>query len=134
MNSTGAHSANSTQGVDNPGVFAVRQSLAGSIAANSRWGRLGKGERSEATAPGRTAAEQRFLDEADGDPVRAENLRKAHFQRMALKSAEVRRRKRQLRSAQAELKSGIEQLGELADHPDLARAREEFDELNGGAA
>jgi hypothetical protein len=34
----------------------------------------------------------KFLAEADGDPVRAEHLRKAYFTRLALKSAQARRR------------------------------------------
>lgn len=48
-------------------------------------------DRSARTAPARAALEQKFLDQADGDPVRAAHLRKAHFQRMALRSAEARR-------------------------------------------
>ena len=49
-------------------------------------------DRSARTAPARAALEQRFLDEAGGDPVRAAHLRKAYFQRLALKSAQSRRR------------------------------------------
>jgi inorganic triphosphatase YgiF len=43
---------------------------------------------------------QKFLDEANGDPVRAEHLRKAFFGRMALKSARARRK---IKEARAEL-------------------------------
>ena len=45
------------------------------------------------TQPARDAFEQRFLDEAGGDAVRAENLRRAYFHRIALKSAVARRKK-----------------------------------------
>ena len=44
---------------------------------------------------------KRFLDEAGGDPVRAEHLRKAHFARMALKSVQARRRKDTIALARA---------------------------------
>ena len=66
-------------------------SLLGRIGAHTSWANTT--DRSARTAPARAARDQKFLDAADGDPVRAEHLRKAHFQRMALKSAEARRRK-----------------------------------------
>lgn len=63
----------------------------------STWGRIGAHiswantkDRSARTAPARAGLEQKFLDQADGDPVRAAHLRKAYFQRLALKSAQVR--------------------------------------------
>lgn len=62
------------------------------IAAHESWANTT--DRAARTAPARQALEQKFLDMADGDPQRAESLRKAHFQRLALKSAEARRRKR----------------------------------------
>jgi len=69
-------------------------------ASPSAWGRIGAHlkwakteDRSAATAAARAALEQKFLDEAGGDPVRAQHLRKAHFQRMALKSAASRKAK-----------------------------------------
>jgi hypothetical protein len=43
----------------------------------------------------------KFLERAGGDPVRAAHLRKAHFARLALKSAQSRRKARQL-TAEAE--------------------------------
>lgn len=51
------------------------------------------------TAPGRAAFEQTFLDQADGDPKRAEALRKAHFADLALKSAQARRKRSITRGA-----------------------------------
>lgn len=65
----------------------------------SNWGKIGAHiswantkDRAARTAPARAAQEQRFLDEADGDPVRAAHLRKAYFQRLAMKSAQARRK------------------------------------------
>lgn len=66
------------------------QSLVGSIGAHISWANTL--DRSRRTAPGRAAFEQKFLDQADGDPVRAAHLRKAHFARLALKSAQARRK------------------------------------------
>jgi hypothetical protein len=67
----------------------------------TNWGRIGAHvswantpDRTARTAPARAALEQKFLDRADGDAVRAEHLRKAYFARLALKSAEARRARR----------------------------------------
>lgn len=68
--------------------------LAGQIAAHISWANTT--DRSRRTAPARQALEQKFLDQAEGDPQRAASLRKAHFQRLALKSAQARRRAREL--------------------------------------
>lgn len=40
------------------------------------------------------AREARWLERAGGDPVRAEHLRRAHYQRLALKSSQARAAKR----------------------------------------
>lgn len=61
----------------------------GSIGAHLKWANTE--DRTAATAPARKALEQKFLDEAGGDPVRAKHLRKAYYRRLALKSAEARR-------------------------------------------
>ncbi len=68
-----------------PATNPNERSLVASIAAHDRWGR--EENRTAATAPARAAFDQKFLDAAGGDPVRASNLRKAHFARLALKSA-----------------------------------------------
>lgn len=67
----------------------------------SAWARIGAHQswantldRTARTAPARAALEQKFLEEADGDARRAESLRKAYYTRLALKSAEARRRRR----------------------------------------
>ena len=68
--------------------------LVASIAAHESWANTKN--RSARTAPARAALDQKFLDAADGDPVRAANLRKAHFARLSLKSVQSRRRAREL--------------------------------------
>lgn len=81
------------------------RSLAASIAAHESWGRTT--DRAARTANARAALDRKFLDQADGDPIRAEHLRKAYFQRLALKSAASRRRAKDATSdalaAEAEL-------------------------------
>ena len=72
----------------------TERSLVGRIRAHQKWANCT--DRSAATAPGRAAFEQKFLDAADGDPVRAEHFRKAYFADLALKSAKARARKKAL--------------------------------------
>lgn len=62
-----------------------------SIAAHLSWANTK--DRTARTAPARAALEDKFLLQADGDPVRAAHLRKAHFRLLALKSAQARRRR-----------------------------------------
>lgn len=56
------------------------EALIASIAANERWAKVE--DRTAATAAARRAFDARFPNE---------NARRAHFQRMALRSAQVRR-------------------------------------------
>lgn len=70
---------------------ALDRKLIASIAAHESWAKTT--DRTARTANGRAALEAKFLAEADGDPIRAEHLRAAHFKRMALKSAQARRAK-----------------------------------------
>lgn len=83
----------------------TERSMRASIAAHESWANTS--DRSARTAAARRALERKFLDAAGGDPVRAEHLRKAHFQRLALKSAISRRRAREAlttaRTAEAEI-------------------------------
>ncbi len=60
------------------------------IGAHTSWANTK--DRSARTAPARAALDQKFLDAAEGDPIRAGHLRKAHFARLALKSAQARRK------------------------------------------
>ena len=75
----------------------AERSLSTRIAAHESWARTLN--RSARTAPARAAFEANFLAQAGGDPVRAEHLRKAHFARLALKSAQSRRKARELTAA-----------------------------------
>lgn len=80
--------------------------LRAQIAAHESWAQTP--DRAARTAKARAAADARFLDQAAGDPVKAEHFRKAHFLKLALKSAQSRRRIKELRAvaetAEAELR------------------------------
>jgi hypothetical protein len=65
--------------------------LRSQIGAHESWARTEN--RSARTLPARRALEAKWLKLAGGDPRRAESLRNAHYERMALKSAQVRRRR-----------------------------------------
>jgi hypothetical protein len=67
--------------------------------AHKSWGRTT--DRTARTANARKKFQERFLEEAGGDPVRAESLRKAWYASLAAKSAAARRRNRQAREAGA---------------------------------
>lgn len=88
-----------------PATDPSTRRLVSSIAAHTSWANTT--DRSARTSAARRALNQKFLDAADGDPVRAEHLRRAHFARLALKSAQSRRRARELTetavAAEAEL-------------------------------
>ena len=84
---------------------ASERHLAAQIRAHQSWAVTE--DRTPRTAKARAALDQKFLDQAGGDPVRAEHLRKAHYLRLALKSAQARRKIKNLtaeaESAEAEL-------------------------------
>lgn len=69
----------------------AERSLRSQIAAHESWGRTT--DRTARTLNARKAFDAKFLAEADGDPKRAESLRRAHYARLALKSAQARRRR-----------------------------------------
>ena len=79
--------------------------LAARIAAHESWAHTE--DRSARTAKARAALDAKFLEQAGGDPIRATHLRKAHFAKLALKSAQARRKAKDLtaqaRAAEAEL-------------------------------
>lgn len=77
---------------------SAESTLRGRIAAHESWANTS--DRTARTAAGRAAFEARFLAQAEGDPVRAEHLRKSYYARLALKSARARRR---IKEAAAEL-------------------------------
>jgi hypothetical protein len=66
--------------------------LIATLSAHQSWGNTK--DRPARTKPARDAFDAKFLTEAEGDPKRAESLRKAHFTRLALKSAQARRRRK----------------------------------------
>ena len=66
--------------------------LAHRIAAHKSWANTPNW--TARTANARNALEKKFLEEADGDPKRAESLRKAFYLELAMKSANARRRRR----------------------------------------
>lgn len=73
------------------GLTPAERSLLGKIGGETSWANTV--DRSARTAPARRALDAKFLAEAGGDPKRAEHLRKAYFARLALKSAQARRRR-----------------------------------------
>jgi hypothetical protein len=83
-------------------------SLRGRIAAHERWARTS--DRTAATAPARAGLDARFESEVDPDGTldpderarRVESKRRAYFTRLALLSAQSRRRAATARNAAAE--------------------------------
>lgn len=86
--------------------------LRASIAAHESW--AATEDRAARTAPARRGLEEKFLRDAGGDPVRADHLRRAHFQRLALKSARSRRKARELTEAAEAAEAELEAAGGAA--------------------
>jgi hypothetical protein len=74
------------------GMDIDRQRAYGRLGGHVSWAHTE--DRAARTAPARQGLENKFLEQAGGDPKRAANIRQAHYQRMALKSAESRRRRK----------------------------------------
>ncbi|QNI06505.1 hypothetical protein GAN17_09490 [Mycobacterium kubicae] len=91
----------------------AERSLHGQIGAHESWARTVN--RSARTAPARKAMLDKFERQVDPDgelspaerAKRAEHARKAYFKRMALKSAQARRRKAVVAQRIAELDAGV---------------------------
>jgi hypothetical protein len=83
-----------------------------SAGAHESWARTT--DRSARTAPARAALDAKFLEQADGDPVRAEHLRKAYFLRLADKSARSRRKARENIEAARAAEAELSELGEAS--------------------
>lgn len=92
-----------------PAESSSDRRLIASIAAHESWARTP--DRSARTAKARAALEQKFLDAADGEPVRAEHLRRAHYKRLALKSARARRGAREMTEAAEAVEAELAALG-----------------------
>lgn len=77
----------------------------GRLGAHTKWAQTE--DRTAATQPARDGLMRKFEDQVDPDRVlptaerakRAESARKAHYQRLALKSVQSRRAKKALRAA-----------------------------------
>ncbi len=82
------------------------RALVARIAAHQSWAQTA--DRSARTAPAREGLERKFLDQAGGDVLRAGHLRKAHFARLALKSAQSRRKAREARETAAILEEAAD--------------------------
>lgn len=72
---------------------ASERSLIASAKAHESWARTL--DRSGRTVSARTAFDRRFLEEADGDPQRADSLRRAYYKQLAARSVRARRLARQ---------------------------------------
>lgn len=88
---------------------ASERAMKARIASEMSWAHTE--DRSARTAPARRALDEKFLEQAGGDPQRAEHLRKAYFQRLALKSAQSRRRAREATEAAAAAEAELKALG-----------------------
>lgn len=90
----------------------TEQNLIAQVAAHESWAKTEN--RSARTAPARKAMLDKFEREVDPDGVlppaerakRVESKRKAHFARLALKSAQSRRRKAAVHQRLADLDGG----------------------------
>ena len=101
-----------------PAQSQADRSLIARIAAESSWAVTEN--RSARTAPARAAQDAKFLEQANGDPVRAAHLRKAYYARLALKSAQARRKAREFTAAATSAESELQALG--GEMPDGAVA------------
>jgi hypothetical protein len=86
---------------DKARATAVPSEVSQAMRAASHYSWAVTPDRTKRTAPARAKFQQKFLDQAGGDPVRAESLRKAFYASLALKSAQTRRRNREARQAGA---------------------------------
>ncbi len=93
-----------------PPTPASERAIAARAAAEMSWANTS--DRSRRTAPARAALWQKFLDEVDGDQIRARHLWKAHFASLALKSAQARRRAREATAVSQATEAELRALGD----------------------
>lgn len=109
-----------------PSASSDPRTLSARIAAHSRWALTA--DPAAATAPARQAFLNRFEQQVDPDlslpPAersrRAAHARKAYFTRLALKSAQARRKARDARSLAADLDAIAEHADADLANPDAA--------------
>jgi hypothetical protein len=91
-----------------PATEPSERRLVAQIAAETSWAQTT--DRTARTQPARDAMNRKFLEAAEGDPIRAEHFRRAYYHRLALRSAANRRRAKlltaQAEAAEAELAAG----------------------------
>jgi hypothetical protein len=92
-----------------PHIPPAEAHLRAQIAAHLSWAQTE--DRTIRTASARAAFDQKFLDQAGGDPIRAEHLRKAHFAKLALKSAQARRKIKEQTAAAEAAEAELRQAG-----------------------
>ncbi len=90
-------------------ITESERSLVARVAAHESWANTEN--RPARTAPARAAHDQKFLDLAGGDPVRAAHLRSAHFARLALKSAQSRRKAKEFATTAEAAEAELDALG-----------------------
>jgi hypothetical protein len=88
---------------------ASERRLRAQIAAHESWAQTP--DRTARTARARVAHDQKFLDQAGGDPIAAAHLRKAHFARLALKSAVARRKAKEFSAAAEAAEAELAEVG-----------------------
>ncbi|UQE74636.1 hypothetical protein MYK68_18275 [Gordonia sp. PP30] len=111
----------------------TERALRAEIAAHESWARTP--DRAARTAPARKAALDRFEKQVDPDGTlppaerarRAEHARKAYFKRLALKSAQARRKSREF----AETAAAAERELAQAEHADLGLTDHQADRIGG---
>ena len=100
--------------------MSAERTLAAQIAAHESWAKTE--DRSARTAPARAALMAKFEREVDPDGTldpaerrkRAEHKRKAYFQRLALKSAQSRRKAKEATEAAIAADAELNELGGAA--------------------
>ncbi len=101
--------------------------MAAAVASNTRWAH--EPDRTAATSPGRAAFMRRFEDDVDPERKlssadrarRADSARRAYFMRLAIKSADSRRRAKNARANAAILDQAADDADEaLGDAGDAA--------------
>lgn len=90
------------------------RSIAGRARAIRQHALMTPEQASDHTKNARAAFDQRFLDQAGGDPVRAAKLRQAHFLELSLKSAQARRRAKEQTAIAEAAESELAENGEVA--------------------
>ena len=85
----------------------TERSLTAQALSHESWAKTT--DRTARTETARAAFRAKLLDQADGDPVRAEHMWRAHIARMQLKAMQARRRAKEqadlVATAEAELKA-----------------------------